>query len=129
MSTYETTILVTKKHIDDLNHVNNVHYVQWVQDIAKAHWQSKASVDIQTRYSWFLLSHFIEYKSAAFLGDTVNLKTYIAKAKGVTYTRVVEMHNATTNKLLAKSETRWCFMNAKTERPSRIPQEIVDLFA
>lgn len=129
MSTYETTILVTKKHIDDLNHVNNVHYVQWVQDIAKAHWQSKASVDIQTRYSWFLLSHFIEYKSAAFLGDTVNLKTYIAKAKGVTYTRVVEMHNVTTNKLLAKSETRWCFMNAKTERPSRIPQEIVDLFA
>jgi len=128
MKTYETTLLVTAAHIDDLNHVNNVHYVQWVQDIAKAHWQSKASKDMQTRYSWFLLSHFIEYKSAAFLNDTVHLKTYIANAEGVTYTRIVEMHNATTNKLLAKSETKWCFINTKTERPSRIPQEIVDLF-
>lgn len=128
MSTLETTLVVTEAHIDDLNHVNNVHYVQWVQDIAKAHWQSKASEAMQTSYSWFLLSHFIEYKSAAFLNDTIHLKTYIAKAEGVTYTRVVEMHNATTNKLLAKSETKWCFMNAKTERPSRIPKEIVDLF-
>ena len=128
MKTYETTLVVTKEHIDDLNHVNNVHYVQWVQDIAKAHWQSKASVELQTKYSWFLLSHFIEYKGAAFLNDIIKLKTYIAKAEGVKYTRIVEMYNASTNKLLAKSETKWCFMNAKTQRPSRIPLEIVDLF-
>lgn len=128
MNTFETSLVVTKKHIDDLNHVNNVHYVQWVQDIAKAHWQSKASLDIQTQYSWFLLSHFIEYKGAAFLNDTINLKTYIAQAEGVTYTRIVEMYNASTNKLLAKSETKWCFMNAKTQRPTRIPKEIADLF-
>ena len=128
MNTFETTLEVTKEYIDDLNHVNNVHYVQWVQDIAKAHWQSKASVDLQTKYSWFLLSHFIEYKGAAFLNDIINLKTYIAKAEGVKYTRIVEMYNARTNKLLAKSETKWCFMNAKTQRPTRIPKEIVDLF-
>ncbi|WP_339895402.1 thioesterase family protein [uncultured Algibacter sp.] len=128
MKTYETTLVVTKEHIDDLNHVNNVHYVQWVQDIAKAHWQSKASVELQTKYSWFLLSHFIEYKGAAFLNDIIKLKTYIAKAEGVKYTRIVEMYNASTNKLLAKSETKWCFMNTKTQRPSRIPLEIVDLF-
>lgn len=128
MKTYETTLVVTKEHIDDLNHVNNVHYVQWVQDIAKAHWQSKASLELQTKYSWFLLSHFIEYKGAAFLNDSINLKTYIAKAEGVKYTRIVEMYNASTNKLLAKSETKWCFMNAKTQRPTRIPEEIVDLF-
>ncbi|WP_298496208.1 thioesterase family protein [uncultured Algibacter sp.] len=128
MNTFETTLVVTKEHIDDLNHVNNVHYVQWVQDIAKAHWQSKASAEIQNQYGWFLLSHFIEYKSAAFLNDIINLKTYVAKAEGVKYTRIVEMYNASTNKLLAKSETIWCFVNTKTERPTRIPKEIVDLF-
>ncbi|MGB5419109.1 acyl-CoA thioesterase [Algibacter sp.] len=128
MSTYEKTLTVTEEHIDDLNHVNNVIYVQWVQDIAKAHWQSKASEAIQTKYGWFLLSHFIEYKSPAFLNDIISLKTYIAKVEGVKYTRIVEMYNATTNELLAKSETKWCFMNMKTQRPSRIPQEIVDLF-
>ena len=128
MSTYETTLQVTENYIDDLNHVNNVHYVQWVQDIAKAHWQSKASEEIQAKYGWFLVSHFIEYKSAAFLNDIITLKTYITKVEGVKYTRIVEMYNTNTNKLLVKSETKWCFMNMKTERPSRIPQEIVDLF-
>lgn len=128
MSTYETSLIVTEKYIDDLNHVNNVHYVQWVQDIAKAHWQSKASEAIQDQYGWFLLSHFIEYKSAALLNDTINLKTYIAKVEGVKYTRIVEMYNKSTNKLLAKSETKWCFINLKTERPSRIPEQIVELF-
>ncbi|WJJ95270.1 acyl-CoA thioesterase [Algibacter luteus] len=128
MTIYESTLVVNKDYIDDLNHVNNVHYVQWVQDVAKAHWQSKASIDLQTKYSWFLLSHFIEYKSAAFLNDTINLKTYIAQAEGVKYTRIVEIYNANTNKLLAKSETKWCLINAKTGRPTRIPVEIVDLF-
>ncbi|GAA4950895.1 acyl-CoA thioesterase [Algibacter agarivorans] len=128
MNIYETTLAVTKTHIDDLNHVNNVHYVQWVQNIAKAHWQSKASEDLQNRYSWFLISHFIEYRNAAFLNDTIKIKTYIEKSEGVTSTRIVEMHHANTNKLLAKSETKWCFVNAKTERPTRITQEIVDLF-
>jgi acyl-CoA thioester hydrolase len=128
MNTFKTTLLVTDKHIDDLNHVNNVHYVQWVQDIAKAHWQSKALAELQTKYSWFLLSHYIEYKSAAFLNDTIKLKTYIAQAEGVKYTRIVEIYNAESNKLLAKSETKWCLINAKTGRPTRIPQEIVDLF-
>ncbi|MFV9551199.1 acyl-CoA thioesterase [Algibacter sp. PT7-4] len=128
MSIYNTTIKVTKKHIDDLNHVNNVHYVQWVQDIAKAHWQSKASNSLQHKYGWFLISHYIEYKSAAFLNDTIRLKTYIDKAEGVTYTRIVEMYNANSNKLLTKSETKWCLINLKTEKPCRIPEEIINLF-
>ena len=30
---------VIKEHLDDLNHVNNVQYLYWAQEIAKAHWQ------------------------------------------------------------------------------------------
>lgn len=30
---YQYTITVTKEHIDDLNHVNNVVYVKWINDI------------------------------------------------------------------------------------------------
>ena len=28
---------VTKEHLDDLNHANNVQYLYWAQEIAKAH--------------------------------------------------------------------------------------------
>ena len=30
--------IVNKEHLDDLNHVNNVQYLYWAQEIAKTHW-------------------------------------------------------------------------------------------
>ena len=81
MIPFETIITVNKNDIDDLNHVNNVTYVQWVK-----------------------------------------------KYSGATCTRVVEISNNQSNALLAKSETKWCLMNAQTKRPARITTEISDLF-
>lgn len=129
MNTYETTLKVSKKHLDDLNHVNNVHYVQWVQNIAKAHWQKNAPEAIQSKYFWVLITHFIEHKAEALLNDLIQVKTYISKNEGVTCVRIVEIFNKTTNKLLAKSETKWCFITSKTKRPTRITQEIKNLFS
>jgi len=128
MQTFEKLITVTETDLDDLNHVNNVCYVQWVNDIAKFHWQQNASENMINKYFWVMISHHIVYKSSALLNDIVKLKTYVLKSEGVTSTRIVEMYNATTNKLLAKSETNWCFMNKKTKRITRITPEIVGLF-
>ncbi|WP_418511895.1 hypothetical protein [Corallibacter sp.] len=36
--------------------------------------------------------------------------------------------NQKSNKLLAKSETTWCFMNRKTMRPTRITEDVINLF-
>ena len=40
MKVLEKEILVSKNDLDDLNHVNNVVYIQWIQAIAKKHWKS-----------------------------------------------------------------------------------------
>nr|WP_317195010.1 thioesterase family protein [Mariniflexile gromovii] len=127
MATFETTLIVNKNDLDELNHVNNIRYVEWVQDVAKAHWQEKASTKIIKDYHWVMLSHYIEYKSSAFLNDVIKLKTYIINYKGATSTRIVEIYNDT-DKLLAKSETTWCLINSETNRPARITPEIIDLF-
>ena len=37
MKTLEQEIIVSKKDLDDLNHVNNRVYISWVLDIAKKH--------------------------------------------------------------------------------------------
>ena len=105
MQIFEKLITVVQDDLDELNHVNNVRYVKWVNDIAKEHWFQNASEQICNDFFWVLLSHHIEYKSSAILADIVKLKTYVIKAEGVTSTRVVEMFNNKTNKLLAKSET------------------------
>jgi acyl-CoA thioester hydrolase len=35
---FEKQIQVTEEHIDGNNHVNNVQYVHWVEEIAGEHW-------------------------------------------------------------------------------------------
>ena len=128
MNIFEKTITVSKEDIDDLNHVNNVCYVQWVQDIAKEHWLTYATKDILDTYSWFLVNHFIEYKNQALLGDNLLIKTYVPKVEGVSTTRHVEIINAETNKLIVKSKAKWCLIDNKTQRPTRITPEIATLF-
>lgn len=107
MQIFEKLITVSQDDLDELNHVNNVRYVQWTQDIAKEHWLQYATEEIRNDFFWVLLNHHIEYKNPAILNDVVKLKTYVIKAEGVTSTRVVEMYHNKTNKLLVKSETHW----------------------
>ncbi len=128
MQIFEKTITVSKEDLDDLNHVNNVRYVQWVQDIAKEHWLTYVSKEILETYSWFLVNHFIEYKSQALLGDKLLLKTFVPKVEGVSTIRHVEITNATTQQLIISSKAKWCLINSKTQRPTRITPEISELF-
>ncbi|MCA0152813.1 acyl-CoA thioesterase [Winogradskyella vincentii] len=128
MQIFEKTITVAQEDLDQLNHVNNVRYVQWVQDIAEAHWMLRAPKQILDNYFWVLVRHTIDYKNQAVLGDILKLKTYVLNSEGVTSVRMVEIFNASTNRLLVKSETKWCFMDKKTYRPTRILAEVANLF-
>jgi acyl-CoA thioester hydrolase len=125
---FETTIVVTEHDLDDLNHVNNVRYVQWVNDIAKQNWEQIAPPTIKEEYFWVMLSNHIDYKQAAYLNDTILIKTYVSKSEGVKSTRIVEIYNKDSSKLLAKSETNWCLISKKTQKPTRITSEINNLF-
>jgi acyl-CoA thioester hydrolase len=128
MLIFEKKITVSKEDLDARNHVNNVRYVQWVQDIAEENWTNNTSKIIRNTYYWVMLSHYIQYKAEAVLGDELQLKTFVTKAEGLRSTRIVEIYNLKTNKLLSSSETNWCLMSHKTHKPTRITQDIIDLF-
>ena len=129
MKTLEKEIIVSKNDLDELNHVNNVIYIHWVQEIAKNHWKSLVSSEIIKNYYWVLLEHQIKYLHPAFLGDKIILKTYIEKTEVVKSNRIVEIYNTDTNKLLVTSKTIWCLINAKTKKPNRITDEIREAFS
>ena len=119
---------VSNQDLDQLNHVNNVRYVQWVQNIAEKHWLNKASKDILNTCYWVLIEHTITYKQAAVLGDIVRIETHILSSDGVKSIRQVQFYNDATDVLLASSKTTWCFMDTKTNRPKRITKDIAVLF-
>lgn len=128
MLIFEKKITVSTEDLDARNHVNNVRYVQWVQDIAEENWIDNTSDYIRDTYYWVMLSHHIQYKAEAVLGDNLLLKTFVTKAEGLRSTRIVEIYNQKTTKLLSSSETIWCLMSHDTHKPTRITQEIIDLF-
>ena len=121
-------ILVTQKDLDQLQHVNNVRYVQWVQDMAEAHWLSKADSNTLNTYFWVLIDHHIQYKGEAKLGETILARTYVESSEGLISTRIVEMYHKEHNKLIVKSTTKWCLMDMKSKRPTRITETLKTLF-
>lgn len=121
---FEKCIKVTKDDLDELEHVNNVRYVQWMEDIAKIHWQEKAPQEIQENYFWIVVRHEIDYKGQAFLGDEILLQTYVGEHTHVTSQRHVVIRNKATEKILIQAKSTWCLMNAETKRPVKITEEM-----
>ncbi|WP_224482711.1 acyl-CoA thioesterase [Robertkochia aurantiaca] len=128
MEYHSALVEVAAQDLDELNHVNNVRYVEWVQDIAREHWQMKATAEMQNNFVWMVLTHHISYRKQAVMGDVIRLKTYVTQSEGVTSTRVVEMYRSSDDALLVRAKTEWCLINKNTGKPQRIPQEIKELF-
>ena len=74
LATHEKNLIVGAQDIDELNHVNNVIYLKWVQDIAREHWIRAAPDHIKDQLAWVVISHFITYKKPCFLSNTSQSK-------------------------------------------------------
>jgi len=128
MDVFTKIILVTQDDLDELQHVNNVRYVHWIQEIAREHWLSVAPPDLIRSAVWVVRRHEIDYKAPALLGETIRVRTFIADTKGPLSTRVVEMVHQHNNKPVLSSRTTWCLLDAETLRPIRISDKISALF-
>lgn len=49
--------IVTSFEIDNLQHVNNVVYLNWVQQASEKHWKSISNPIIDAKYVWIVLRH------------------------------------------------------------------------
>ncbi len=121
---FEQSLTVKKTDLDELEHVNNVRYVQWMEDIAKAHWEERAVKEYQDKYLWMVLRHEIDYKGQAFLGDDLLLQTFVGEHTHVTSQRFVNIRNKANNKILIAAKSTWCLIDRETKKPAKISEEM-----
>ncbi len=122
---------VGAQSIDFNQHVNNVQFVQWLQDVAMAH--SAACGWPLERYqrsgtTWVVRSHFVEYLRPARLGDDLLLATWIAGFAGDSSPRRTLVWRPHDRKLLARAETVWVFIDAAGGRSQAVPSDFVAAF-
>ncbi len=126
---YSKIFKIPQSAIDENGHVNNVTYVQWMQDIAVEHYASIGGIQAQgPDATWVVRSHSIEYFLPAFLGEEIEIKTWVANIQRVRSRRMYEFIRKADEKVLVKGETDWVFVNIQTGRPLEIPREVVDVF-
>src|SRR6266481_2519578 len=123
-TTFEMTVSVLPRDIDEQNHVNNTVYLRWVQEVATAHWRVIASGEAQEDIGWVVLRHEIDYKAPACLGDAIVLRTWVGKSTRLTFERFTEIRRSGDDQLLSNARTLWCPINAQTARPTRVPAEV-----
>ncbi len=128
MQPFTITYTVKDDDLDELNHVNNVRYLDWVQEISKAHWAHATNNQYSDTFVWVVRKHEIKYFKAAKLHDVVRASTHIASNKGPISIRIVQFTDNKTNEVLVTSSTAWCLLDKKSLKPKRIPVAISELF-
>jgi acyl-CoA thioester hydrolase len=122
---------IAPESIDMNGHVNNQEYVRWMQDIATAHsheqgWTVARYLD--TRTTWVIRSHYIEYIRPAFLGDVLMVATWVAGMDAQTSPRKYRFVRARDGKTVVEAETLWVYCDATSGRPLAITPDIRDAF-
>ena len=128
-SPFELSLEVQPEDIDQLQHVNNVVYLRWVQEAAIAHWTAAASPEAQATLFWVVTRHEIDYKRPAVLGDRILARTWVGPASQWSFERNTELLRASDGVLLARARTLWCPMDLRTGRPTRVDDEVRGAFS
>ena len=120
---------VNAADIDELGHVNNIVYLRWAQEIAIAHWRSRASEEMVANFVWVVLRHEADYRAALTLGDDVEVRTHVDDApQGATWVRFVDIHKAGSVKPAVQIKSNWVMLDANTRRPKRVRADLVERF-
>ena len=125
---HSLTFTALPQHIDELGHVNNTVWVDWIQQIATAHWAAVASPAHQAAYIWVVTRHEIDYRGNIAVGESVTAETSIpAPPKGAQFDRCVTFRNSA-GKLIVSAKTTWALIDKASGRLQRVREDVTAPF-
>lgn len=128
MDDFSLNITAQPKDIDELGHVNNAVWVRWIQDLATAHWNAVAPSDAIDRYIWVVTRHEIDYRGNMTAGQITSGRTWISeRPKGARFWRNFSFSDPD-GKIMVSGRTNWAIIERSSQRPVRVPSELVELF-
>lgn len=125
---FEKTFEPGPADIDENGHVNNVVYLDWAQQLAIAHWRSRALPEDQAAYAWVALRHEVDYRRPLLPGETAHARTWVSETtEGPRFDRFVRI-DGPDGAMCAQARTVWCLIEKASGRPKRVPPHMLQMF-
>ncbi|HTO68807.1 MAG TPA: thioesterase family protein [Myxococcota bacterium] len=124
---FRRTRTIAPGDIDELGHVNNVRWLRFVAELATAHAQLHGSDLAALRAQgalWIVRRHEIDYHRPALPGEEIVEETWVEAMTGAKSERHSRFTRASDGTLLVLAVTTWAYVDAKTLRPTRIPEAL-----
>lgn len=118
--------------VDRLGHVNNTVWVRFVVELASAHSTARGFDGRTVRELggvWLVRRHEIDYHRSAPLGAEIEEETWIESMRGARSVRRARFTRPSDGAEYVTAATHWAFTEPGTQRPRRIPPEILKQFA
>ena len=126
---FTRTFTARPEHIDELGHVNNAVWVQWIQDMATAHWDAVAKPEHREQFYWVVVRHEIDYRGNISLGDEVTGETWIeGEPQGAKSVRRVDFCDKS-GKSIVTAATTWAMLDRVTDRLQRVRPDVLEPFS
>ena len=120
---YDLHITVEDRHIDRLGHVNNVIYVQWMQNIAEQHIEQLGLglKEYQAlKHAMVAVEHHVQYRKAAFKDDQLIMRTWLNDLNALYSYRQYAIYRAKDQQVVFTGSTKWACIELATSRPKRM---------
>ena len=125
---FELRKTATHADIDELGHVNNAVWVQWIQQVATGHWDAAAPQTHKDAYIWVVVRHEIDYLGNVKEGETVTARTWVGDApRGARFDRHVEF-TGPDGRVKVRARSTWAIIDRASGRILRVPKEVAAPF-
>ncbi|TBU99957.1 acyl-CoA thioesterase [Stutzerimonas kirkiae] len=123
-------LTVEAMHIDELGHANNAVYVSWLERSAWEHSRS-LGLDLgdyrRLDRAMAVLRHEIDYLAAAYLGERLQLATWIVDSdRRLKMKRRFQLLRPMDGTTLLRAETTFVCIELSSGKPKRMPLEFIE---
>ncbi|NUM53764.1 MAG: acyl-CoA thioesterase [Candidatus Hydrogenedentes bacterium] len=129
--THERTFRVRHYECDAYDTVYYTNYLRYIQETAMdasaaagfgAEWYASRG------FVWLVRETEIEFIEPLRYGDSVRVKTWVRNMRQALSKRAYELYCVADDRLVARAQTDWAFIESATGKPARITPEFRDAF-
>ncbi|MDJ0751947.1 MAG: acyl-CoA thioesterase [Ardenticatenaceae bacterium] len=128
---FSCSLAVEWRDVDPNRHVNNAAYLSYIENAA---WQMCVQYGwtpqrmVEHNFGIVARRYRIEYLAPAWMGDQLQITTWVSDGRRATAVRHYEVRRAADQKLLARARALWVWVNLQTGLPIRIPRDFWEDF-